>query len=298
MSARPRPATAVIGAGRLAGSLAPRLRDAGYPIVALASPGGRSARRLRRRLGVGSATADPRRAAQRAALVLLAVPDREIAQLAAELAGGAPSWAGRTVLHHAGALGADVLSPLSRSGAAVGVLHPLASLAAPAGSASMLAGCAARIEGDRRGSAMARRVASDLGLVPLALPPRSGTAGRELYHAAAALASNDLLALLDLAAELLMRAGLSRRAALEALLPLARGTLAQARSSGLGGSLTGPVVRGDSGTLSRHLRRLGRTSRRAAEVHRLLSLQLLETAGSRLTPRRRAELLRLLRTRR
>ncbi len=110
------------------------------------------------------------------------------------------------------------------------------------------------------------------------------------------MASNDLLALLDLAAGVLERAGLRRREALDALLPLARGTLEQAAHDGLEGALTGPVVRGDAATVAAHLRRLRRGSRAAERAHRELSRRLLEIAAraGRLSPARRTALRRLL----
>ena len=124
------------------------------------------------------------------------------------------------------------------------------------------------------------RLARVLGMVPLKIkhltPPQ-----RAAYHAAASLLSNDLLALLSWAVELMESIGLERRAALEALLPLVEGSIAQAAQAGIGKALTGPAVRGDTETLSAHNDRLSRLSGDAAEVHRLLSLRLIELAGRR-----------------
>ena len=131
---------------------------------------------------------------------------------------------------------------------------------------------------------VARRLARDLGMHPFELPGPATAADRATYHAAAALVSNDLLALLATGADLLESLGLSRATAIRALAPLASGTLRQAAGAGPAAALTGPVVRGDHRTLSGHLRRLSPPAR---EIHRLLSrrlLQLAEDEGRGLPP--------------
>jgi predicted short-subunit dehydrogenase-like oxidoreductase (DUF2520 family) len=209
-----------------------------------------------------------------AELLLLAVPDRALEPLARGLA-SAPrvDWRGRTVLHHAGARGPEALAPLARAGAAVGLLHPLQCLGIPALAGEILPGSRARIEGHVRARRAAAALARDVGLVVLRVRTRS-PADRLAYHAAAALASNDLVALLDLAVEALAAAGLSRRSALAARVPLSRGTLRQLEQAGPRGALTGPVARGDLGTLAGHLRRLARIDPQGARVHELLSRRL------------------------
>jgi predicted short-subunit dehydrogenase-like oxidoreductase (DUF2520 family) len=234
---------------------------------------------------------------ENAALVLLAVPDRAIAPLARRLAARVPrGWPRRTVLHHAGALGPACLAPLARRGAAVGVLHPLQVLGQARAAKTLLSGSRARIEGDPRAVGVARRLALDLGLVPVRFPRALGPSGRAAWHAAASLASNDLVALLSLAAEALRATGLGERKAMEALLPLARGAIAHVGAGGIEGALTGPVVRGDAATLTSQLRALKTACPEAAEVHRALSRRLLriaEAAGG-LTARDRSRLVRVL----
>ena len=192
-----RPRTAIVGTGHLARALGPLLVARGYRIVAVAGRRPGSARSLARALRGARAVARPERALDAAELVLLAVPDREILPLARRLAGaGRSRLAGKTFLHHAGALGLEALEPLAAAGAAVAVLHPLQALGEPAVVREVLPGSTGRIEGRGRGLRVARRLARDLGLVPLVLPPRAGDAARAAYHAAGALASNDVLALL------------------------------------------------------------------------------------------------------
>lgn len=297
-TARRRPVTALVGGGGLARAFLPGLLAAGYPVRALAARTLGSARRaIAGRPGI-RATSSALKAARGAELILLAVPDRELAGLARVLAQGLKGRLERcVVLHHAGALGLEPLQPLARARAAVGVLHPLQSLAPRSRSASLLVGAHARVEGDRRAAALARRLARDLGLKPFSLRAGLSASDRGAYHAAASLASNDLVALLSLAVRLMTRIGLEPGQARAALVPLARGTLAQIEREGLAHALTGPVVRGDADTLAAQLRRLRGLSGEAADVHRLLALELLgiARASRRLSPAQTRALRRALR---
>lgn len=268
-----RPAIGMIGAGRFARTIAPLLRRAGYRIAAVtsarAAPAQRLARSVRARACGSSADV-----LAHADWILLAVPDREIASVARMLAGAPPTALdGKVVLHHAGALGLEPLAPLAARGAEIGVLHPLQTLSDPAIARAVVRGSRARIEGTPGALRAARRIASDLGLVPLVLRGRGDD--RVAYHAAAAIAANDLLALLDLAARVLATAGVARRTAERALVRLARGAIDHAERHGLARSRTGPVVRGDTEVVAAHLRVLRRRLPEAARVHRDLSRGLL-----------------------
>jgi predicted short-subunit dehydrogenase-like oxidoreductase (DUF2520 family) len=292
------PPTAVIGAGRLARALLPSLHSAGYAVVAVASRRIASARRACRLAPGAAATTDAAAAAAEARLLLVAVPDREILAVAEDLSRRSQTpWRQTVVLHHAGALGIEPLAPLRRKGAHVGLLHPLQCLGDSKLSATLLAGSRARIEGNDKARAAARRLAHALGLKPLRLAGELSAEQRRIYHAAAALLSNDLTALLALGSDLLRSIGLGERDALAALGPLARGTIAQAESRGLGAALTGPVVRGDIETVAMHLRALARRSRTGEAVHRALSRRLLllvEEQGRGLPREARRALERLL----
>jgi predicted short-subunit dehydrogenase-like oxidoreductase (DUF2520 family) len=281
---RPTP-TLVVGAGRLARALVPLLPDAGYPVVAVAAPRLARARAVARTASA-RATTRAQEFAHEASLVLLAVPDGEIARAAGDLARATRGWDG-VALHHAGALGVEPLAPLARAGAATGVLHPLQSLADPRLAAHHLRGARARVEGDARALAVATRLARRLGLRPLRLDAADPATARAAYHAAASIASNDVLALLDVAVTLFGRAGIAADEAIAALVPLARGTLAQAERAGVASAITGPVIRGDLDTLRAHLATLAAADPDAAAVHRSLSVRLARIAehrGGRVSP--------------
>jgi predicted short-subunit dehydrogenase-like oxidoreductase (DUF2520 family) len=271
-----RPTLGIVGAGKLARAIAPLLVEAGYRVVAVASRRPADARRLARSVGARACEA-PAEVVERAACVLLAVPDRTLATLARSLAREAGSrLAGKVVLHHAGRLGLEPLAPLARRGAEIGLLHPFQTLADPRIARELVRGSAARTDGTRRARSVARRIARDLGLVPL--DPRTTSRDLVAYHAAAALAANDLLGLLSLARGVLVGTGVDARRAERALVRLARGALAHAERAGLARALTGPVARGDAEALRAHLEALGSRIPEAALVHAALSRAILRLA--------------------
>jgi predicted short-subunit dehydrogenase-like oxidoreductase (DUF2520 family) len=272
---------AIIGAGRLASALVPRIASAGYPVVAINSRRTSPMRALARRVPGASATAVPARAIDPARVVLLMVRDDAILGVATMLAGIADTdWSKRIVLHHAGSLGPEVLEPLANAGADVGVFHPLQSLTGTSDDATLFEGARARIEGTPRARRCAIALARSIGMVPLG-SDRPWTAQKRLrYHAAASLAANDLLALLSLAVDTMRAAGISEQETLPALLPLVQGTLRQVAQQGITKSLTGPAARGDYGTLKRQLEELETLSAETAEIHRLLSRRLITLAGT------------------
>ena len=281
MNAKP-PTVAIVGAGGLARALAQALSRSGGAAVIVWSRRPAAAKTLARGAGGVRAARRIEEAIADATIVLLAVPDRAIAPLAEALVSARPSWRGVVVLHAAGAYGPELLAALAARGAATGVLHPLAVLGA--GHGATLRGAAARIEGRAAARAAARRLCAWTGLIPLRGKGLRSPQGRRSYHAAASLASNDLVALLAAAHGLLVRRGVPRRDALHALAVLAEGALGEVRRTGLQGALTGPVARNDGATLAAQLRALASEDRAAAAAHRALSLRLVDLAeaGGRL----------------
>jgi predicted short-subunit dehydrogenase-like oxidoreductase (DUF2520 family) len=157
-------------------------------------------------------------------------------------------------LHGSGAWSApEALAPLAGAVRGRGTLHLLRAI--PDGAAAMteLAGTYMGVEGDRAGRAAAEALARALGGQVFELCADKMAA----YHAAAAIASNLSVALLDAAVELAGEAGISSDVAAPALAALARQSLDAAASRGAEGGLTGPIRRGDVDTVRRHLEAIG-----------------------------------------
>lgn len=206
--------------------------------------------------------------------VLLAVPDRLVAVSAADLIGRLGPGV-RVVLHTAGALPAEALAPLRSRRRAVGSLHPLMAFSRGGGPLQPLAGVTAAVEGDLSAVRAALSLARGLGMRGLRITAEA----KPLYHAAAAVAANLTHILVATACSELSMAGPSRRRAAGALRPLVQQAVTAALASGDLSNLTGPLVRGDVGTIRSHLRVLsgdlaGVYSRVAA-----LAVRELETEG-------------------
>ena len=184
-----------------------------------------------------------------AGTVLIAAPDDAIAAVASTLSSIDALRPEHVVLHLSGLLDHSVLAPLARSGAALGSLHPLQSIADPATAPALLDGAYAAVEGEPRAVERARALALAVGLRPVAVAAGSKAA----YHAAAAIVSNYSVVLADVARRIAERAGIDAELAGEMYLPLLAGTAANLRALGPARALTGAVRRGDAATVRAHL---------------------------------------------
>ena len=204
-------------------------------------------------------------------LVLLTVPDDAIKAVADVL----PWRPGQWVVHCSGATELTALAAALRAGAQVGGFHPLQIFSDPAQAVQLLAGSAVALEAEAPPLLAAlQRLAAVLAMRPLTLPPGS----RAAYHAAASFSASFLLSMLDESVRIWAAVGLPGEAALAALLPLARGTLAAAASRGLPGALAGPISRGDVGVVAAHLQALDVLGNGHGDFYRALSLRQLRLA--------------------
>jgi predicted short-subunit dehydrogenase-like oxidoreductase (DUF2520 family) len=268
-----RPSIAVIGLGRVGTVLARALHHAGYPIVAVASRDAAKARRLAATLQTEALSAPD--AVRRARLVILAISDDALAPFAAELAVQNAWQAKQSVVHVSGASPAAVLQPAAAQNAITGAFHPLAAFASP--DDALPPGLTFAIEAPSPLRDLLHQIAHDLGGYPLDLQPGDKT----LYHAAAVIASNYTVTLASLAVQILEQLGAAPDEALRALLPLMRTTLDNLERQGLPDALTGPLVRGDAGTVERHLRALDNATPEVARLYRSLAQGALRLAEQR-----------------
>lgn len=264
-----RPKVAVVGAGRVGTAFALRLKEKGYPVVAVASRSPASAGRLAEMTGAKACGAAE--AARAGELVLLTTPDGVIAVAAEEISREGGFRPGQFVAHASGALPAAVLSPAQQAGAAVFSLHPLQSFATPELAVDRLPGSYFTFEGDPDAIPLARRLVADLGGMLFELD----AAAKPLYHAAACVASNYLVTLLDLVLTLAEQAGLPRESIFPAFLPLIQGTLQNVGAVGPVTGLTGPVARGDVETIRQHALAM---EKEAWELYRVLGLHTVKLA--------------------
>ncbi len=167
-------------------------------------------------------------------LLVIATPDAVVADIAAAVAPVATT----VVAHLAGSLGLDALAPHARRAS----LHPLRSI--PDGSTD-LSGAWFAVSGD----ALAREAVEAMGGRAVVVEDAPGSGARAVYHAAAVVASNHVVALLAQVERLAASVGLP----LGAFLDLVRGTIDNVELLGSAAALTGPVARGDWDTVRAHL---------------------------------------------
>jgi predicted short-subunit dehydrogenase-like oxidoreductase (DUF2520 family) len=271
-----RPRIALVGAGKVGTALGLALHRAGYPISAVASRTTEHAAELAELI---AAPHLPLLAAvQTADLVLFVVPDDAIQPLAHIVAAAGGWHPGQLVIHASGAVPAEALSPAAAHGAIIGSFHPLAAFAQR--NTDLPGGITFAVEAAAPLHSCLHRMARDLGGRPLDL----AAAAKPLYHAAAVLASNYTVVLTALAVQLMAATGASEEHALAALLPLLDTTLANLRHDGLPAALTGPLVRGDHGTVTRHLAALDDQYPLTANVYRVVGEAALSLLSDRHSP--------------
>jgi predicted short-subunit dehydrogenase-like oxidoreductase (DUF2520 family) len=225
-----------------------------------------------------------------AEIVLLAVPDDVITELAGGLAASGAVLPSQIFLHLSGARDRSALAPLADRAGGLGSFWPLQTVADPARAPEQLTGAYAGIEGDAAAMAAGGRIAGALGMIAVPIP----AAGKALAHAGAVMAANYSAALLDVAERLARAAGIDAALAGRVYLPLAQAALANVASVGAMAALTGPIRRGDIETIRTHLAVLTGTDRELYRVLGLETLAVAERAG--LAPERAALLRQLLRS--
>jgi predicted short-subunit dehydrogenase-like oxidoreductase (DUF2520 family) len=268
------PNTFIVGAGPVATALAGGLRLGGVPVLGLWARTPAAARQAGGISGIAAFSAAPPDLLLEADVVILAVRDRAISEVAQKLCATGLVTTKHVLLHCSGAMSAEeaFLAVKSKIGG-IGTMHPLRAISDPRRTMREFKGTVFGVEGDELGLRSAQALIKALGGQPLELSSNQVTT----YHAAAALASNYVIALMDAATEILRASGLDENAT-RALLPLMEGTLENLREQGIEGALTGPIRRGDKETVARHLEALDKTAPNAAALYRELGLRTVAIA--------------------
>jgi predicted short-subunit dehydrogenase-like oxidoreductase (DUF2520 family) len=269
------PTTFIVGAGPVATALAGALRLGGVPVLGLWSRRAAPARLAGSTAGVAAFSSAPPDLLLETEVVILAVRDQVITEVAQMLLGTGLINTRHVLLHCAGAASAkELLGPVADRVAGIGTLHPLSAIADGKISMRALKGTVFGVEGDEAGRTTAGKLVAAISGIVL---PLDGTQMAS-YHAAAALASNYIVAAIDAAAAVLASAGVAPDKAAQALIPLAEGALRNIAAHGTTGGLTGPVRRGDLTTVSRHLDAI-RERPDLAEIYRVLARRAVEIAS-------------------
>jgi predicted short-subunit dehydrogenase-like oxidoreductase (DUF2520 family) len=247
-----KPSVSIVGAGRLGSALALALDATGYSIETVVARRQSSATRAARLLDVA-----PRALAakdidqlQLTDIIIIATPDDLIADVGASLLDVEPaSTESCAVLHTSGALSSVILSPLKRRKWSVGSVHPLVSVSSGKTGAASLKDGFWSVEGDRKAVGVARKLVRDLKGHSFTVNSQK----KPLYHAAALMAAGGVVALFDVAVEMMIHSGVDRAMARKVLQPLIESVVQSLGSKDTPEALTGTFSRGDIKTVIHHL---------------------------------------------
>ncbi len=256
-----------IGAGTVGTALAILLNEKGYRFVGASrksksSVGGSSkAVSNLRLLGSNQEVADT------ADLVFITTSDDAIATVASEV-----TWrSGQSVVHCSGADSTAVLEPARKAGAAVGGFHPLQTFAGIEQAVANIPGSTFAIEAEEPLKSTLKEMSVALGGNWIELKAGDKAA----YHAAAVFACNYLVTLVKLATDLWKAFSVPPDKATQSLLPLLHGTLNNIENIGIPDCLTGPIARGDTGTITKHIKTLEEKAPALVSTYRELGKQTI-----------------------
>ncbi len=254
-----RPTVGMLGAGKVGTALALALQRAGYALAGVSSRSTSSAQTLAQTLECPVYA--PKALFAQAQLVFITIPDDDLAAIAQELADTIPLSTG-IVAHCSGALTSAVLQPLQLRGWHVASCHPLAPFASrttPLPQAITWA-----IEAEPVVYAVLAELVQAVGGIPRPIQAEH----KVLYHSAAVLSANYAITLAARAVDVLQLCGWSQQESLQALVPLLRDNVENLARLGLPQALTGPLARGDYGTVECHLQALDSNAPDIASLYR------------------------------
>ncbi|MFI5099765.1 MAG: Rossmann-like and DUF2520 domain-containing protein [Actinomycetes bacterium] len=256
----------VVGTGRVGAILGAALAAAGHHVVAASGVSEASRARAASMLP-GVPLVAPQDVLAAADLVLLTVPDDALPPLVAGLVATGSVRPGQLLVHTSGRYGTAVLDPAARAGALPLALHPAMTFTGTSLDLGRLAGCAFGVTAPERPQTLrpvAEALVLEMGGEPVWVPEQA----RPLYHAALAHGSNHLVTLVAQTLDLLRAAGVSDPARLVG--PLLTASLDNVLRAG-DAALTGPVARGDAGTVAEHVRAVGEVSPEILATYRALA---------------------------
>lgn len=274
---------AILGLGKVGTAVGHLLKSAGYRIIAVAD---QSPAALKKGIPFtgGLACKSLAEAAAAATCIVITTTDDAIASACHEIVTNGAVREGDKVIHMSGAGGLDLLAPARQAGASVASIHPIQSFADVEGAIINIPGSTFGITADEGLREWAVSVVRALKGVPFFVPEKD----KALYHAAACMASNYLTTLMHMVETTYQTLGLSRKEAIQAFWPLVRGTLLNIETRGAAEALTGPVARGDAGTIEKHLQAFRETLPDLLDTYCELGLMTVDIAlkkGS-ITPER------------
>jgi predicted short-subunit dehydrogenase-like oxidoreductase (DUF2520 family) len=279
-----------IGAGKVGTALAVLLNRKDYSVAAIYDHTRQSSERLNVLVNTCHVMGNSQQVADIADLTFITTPDSAIQSVASQT-----KWSpNKIVVHCSGADSTAILDKAQKEGASVGVFHPLQTFAGISQAIENIPGTTFAIEAEEPLLTTLKEMAVSLGGSWIQLKAEDKAA----YHAAAVFASNYLVTLVKMAADLWQTFDIHSDEAIKALLPLIRGTLHNIETIGLPQCLTGPIARGDIGTIHKHLNEISQKTPDLLPAYKELGLQAIPIALAKgtINAQKAGEMEKLLKT--
>jgi predicted short-subunit dehydrogenase-like oxidoreductase (DUF2520 family) len=256
-----------IGVGKVGTAFGTRLAEKGYPVRGAMDILPNESERFSRSISGCAVFPTAQALADHSDFVFITTPDDVIGEVAA-----AVKWRpGQTVIHCSGANSTAVLAPAKKQGANVGCMHPCNSFASIEQSIENLPGSTFTLEAEEPVLTDLKNFAAALQGTWMKLREED----KALYHASACIASNYLYTIVHLATDLWKHFDMSQAEALAACIPILKGTMNNIEHVGFPGCLTGPIARGDVGTIRKHLAALEQTEPTLLSLYKALGLETI-----------------------
>jgi predicted short-subunit dehydrogenase-like oxidoreductase (DUF2520 family) len=238
----------IVGLGMVGTAIGFLLKKAGHQIIAVYDKSPAALKRTKLYTG-GKTFRRLQNVLNNADCILIATPDDAISSACQEIARSS-AIKGKFIFHMSGAGGLDLLNAAKNAGAYIASIHPLQSFSSVENAISNIPKSYFGITADEKAKELAKNIVRDLGGIPFFISDKQ----KPLYHAAACLASNYLVCLLNSVESIYQKIGIDEKKAKKAYLPLVYGSLKNIERSGSILSLTGPIARGDFNTIKKHIK--------------------------------------------
>ena len=259
-----------IGAGMVGKSLAVVLSRNGYTVSSVSSRSFNSAKNFSNLIPACKPYYDPNHVADNCDIVFITTTDDSICNIATNI-----RWkCGQGVIHCSGVASTDVLSEATKKGAITATIHPLQTFSSVEDAVETLPGSTFAIEATGQMLRFLKSMTVDLQGVPVYLKPDD----KPLYHASVVMMGGLLTGLAGAVADMWNELGIERNTALKSLIPMIEGNAATLKSVGMPNAIAGPYVRGDIGTIRKHLMALSTQTPHILPVYCQMALASLPYA--------------------
>lgn len=258
---------AILGLGKVGTAVGYFLRKAGYTISAVAS---RTVASINQGLPYtgGNPYTNYSDAASQAECIFITTSDDVIFSVCEKITAEGSIKPGKKVVHMSGVGGLNLLESARNAGAKTASIHPLQSFADIDSAIKNIPGSTFGITSDEEIKEWSVEIVKVFGGIPFFV----SDSDKPLYHAAACFASNYLTTLIHIVEDIYKSLGLNREEAIRAIWPLIIGTIRNIESNGTVNALTGPISRGDIGTIQKHLHALQNKLPNYLDLYKLLGI--------------------------